>query len=189
MNPTILEGDRLLVDKRAYGLRIPLTHWRLTAGRDPARGDIAIFDSPKDGTTLVKRVIAAPGDSVALQGEQLIINGVPARYSPGETARLRELLASTRRFHPLILQEAGVGRSHDILLLPGRAARGLPGPITVPETMYFVLGDNRDNSADSRYIGFVPRANLVGRATTVAVSLDPERYYLPRENRLWVQLQ
>jgi signal peptidase I len=54
--------------------------------------------------------------------------------------------------------------------------------------MYFVLGDNRDNSADSRYIGFVPRANFIGRATTVAVSLDPERYYLPRKNRVWVQL-
>jgi signal peptidase I len=183
-NPTILEGDRLMVDKRAYGLRIPLTHWRLTAGQDPARGDIAIFD----GTTLVKRVIAVPGDSVALEGEQLIVNGVPARYSAGETSRLRELLASTQLHHPVVLQEAGVGRSHEILLLPDRSARGLLGPITVPAAMYFVLGDNRDNSADSRYIGFVPRANFIGRATTVAVSLDPERYYLPRKNRVWVQL-
>lgn len=189
MNPTILEGDRLLVDKRAYGFRIPLTHWRLTAGQDPARGDIAIFDSPQGGTTLVKRVIAVPGDSVALEGEQLIVNGVPARYSAGASARVRELLASTQLHHPFVLQEAGVGSSHDILLLPDRAARALLGPVTVPEAMYFVLGDNRDNSADSRYIGFVPRENFVGRATTVAVSLDPERYYLPRKNRFWVQLR
>ena len=135
MNPTILEGDRLLVDKRVYGLRIPLTHWRLTAGRDPARGDIAIFDSPQGGTTLVKRVIAVPGDSVALDGEQLIVNGVPARYSDAGSARVRELLAATRVHHPLVLQESGIGHPHDIVRLPDRAARALLGPVTVPESM------------------------------------------------------
>jgi signal peptidase I len=137
---------------------------------------------------LVKRVIAVPGDSVALDAEQLIVNGVPARYNVGETSRVRELLASTQIHHPIVLREAGVGSPHHILLLPDRPAQGLLGPITVPQAMYFVLGDNRDNSADSRYIGFVPRANFVGRATTVAISLDPERYYLPRKNRIWVRL-
>src|ERR1700733_4359048 len=105
MNPTILEGDRLMVDKHAYGLRIPLTHRRLTAGRDPARGDIAVFDSPKDGTSLVKRVIAVPGDTVMLEGEQLTVNGVPARYSAGEASRVRDLLASTQTHRPIVLQE------------------------------------------------------------------------------------
>jgi len=189
MNPTILEGDRLMVDKHAYGLRIPLTHRRLTAGEDPARGDIAVFDSPKDGISLVKRVIAVPGDTVMLEGEQLTVNGVQARYSAGEGSRVRELLVSTQTHRPIVLQEAGVGRLHDILLLPDRPAQEILGPITVPQGEYFVLGDNRDNSADSRYVGFVPRANFVGRATSVAISLDPERHYLPRRNRLWVRLE
>src|ERR1700728_2753352 len=76
MNPTILEGDRLLVDKHVYGLRVPFSLVHLTAGEDPARGDIIVFDSPLDGTSLVKRVIAVPEDTVAMNGEQVVVNGV-----------------------------------------------------------------------------------------------------------------
>lgn len=82
MNPTILEGDRVLVDKHVYGLRIPFTLVRLTAGQDPARGDIVVFDSPADGKSLVKRVAAIPGDTLELDGETLIVNGPPASYRP-----------------------------------------------------------------------------------------------------------
>jgi signal peptidase I len=186
MNPTILEGDRVLVDKHAYGLRVPFTLTHLTRGADPARGDIVVFDSPADGTSLVKRVIAVPGDSVALAGERLIVNGESAQYSDGDAAQLRSLLAATRAALPIVVRESGFGPAHDILLMPGRSARSLPDPVTVPAGMYFVLGDSRDNSADSRYIGFVPRRNIVGRATRVVLSLDPEHYYVPRAAR-WLR--
>jgi signal peptidase I len=78
MNPTILEGDRVLVDKHTFGLRVPFTLIHLTSGEDPVRGDIVVFDSPKDGTSLVKRVVGVPGDTVELNGEQLLVNGRPA---------------------------------------------------------------------------------------------------------------
>jgi signal peptidase I len=183
MNPTLLEGDRLLVDKHVYGLRIPFTRIHVTAGAEPRRGDILTFDSPRDGTLLVKRLVAVPGDTIAMNGEQLIVNGQPTRYQPADPRDLRDLLASTQRLHPWALRESGLGPTHDILLLPHRLSSATLGPVTVPAGMYFVLGDNRDNSADSRYIGFVPRRNIMGRATRVLLSLDPDHYYLPRAAR------
>jgi signal peptidase I len=183
MNPTLLEGDRLLVDKHVYGLRIPFTRIHLTAGADPRRGDIMTFDSPRDGTLLVKRLIALPGDTIAMHGEQLIVNGQPIRYQAADPRDLRDLLASTQRLQPWALRESGIGPTHDIMLLPYRLSTATFGPVTVPAGMYFVLGDNRDNTADSRFIGFVPRRNIMGRATRVLVSLDPDHYYLPRAAR------
>jgi signal peptidase I len=184
MNPTIIEGDRLLVNKHLYGLRVPLTLIHITPGEDPKRGDIIVFDSPVNGTSLVKRVIAVPGDTVSLDDERLIVNGKPARYASGNARELQMLLRTTRAEHPTVLRESGDGPTHDILLLPDRWAPATYGPIVVPKGMYFVLGDNRDNSADSRYIGLVPRRNIVGRATRVVVSLNPARYYLPRSGRV-----
>jgi signal peptidase I len=188
MNPTILEGDRLLVNKHVYGLRVPFTLVHLTRGQDPERGDIIVFDSPVDGTSLVKRVIAVPGDTVSLDRERLIVNGAPAAYASGDALVTSSLLRATRADDPSVLEESGDGPAHDILLLPGRWAPSTFGPIVVPRGMYFVLGDNRDNSADSRYIGLVPRRNIVGRATRVVVSLNPDRYYLPRSGRLFKSL-
>ena len=184
MNTTVIEGDRVLVDKHIYGLRVPFTSIHLTAGAAPQRGEIVVFDSPKDGTSLVKRLIAVPGDTVAMRGEELIVNGMPAHYSSGDPRDIRALLQSTQDLVPQSLRETGVGAAHDILLLPGRRQFLTVGPVTVPAGMYFMLGDNRDNSADSRYIGFVPRRNIMGRATRVVLSLDPEQYYKPRTDRL-----
>jgi len=184
MNPTILEGDRLLVDKHAFGLRLPFTRIHLTAGEDPARGDIVVFDSPADGTSLVKRVLGVPGDVLALEGDRLIVNGYPARYMNGDAAELRALLAATAAQDPVLLREQGVGKSHAILLLPHRLALRSFGPVVVPSGMYFMMGDNRDNSADSRYFGFVPRRSIIGRATRIILSLDPDDYYLPRPGRV-----
>jgi len=189
MNPTIVEGDRLLVDKHVFGLRIPFTHVRVTAGADPARGDIVVFDSPANGQSLVKRVAAIPGDTLELDGETLVINGRAASYRPGDLRRLRDLLSTTVAEEPVLLTENSAGSEHGILLLPARSPDRVFGPVTVPDGMYFMLGDNRDNSADSRYIGFVPRRNIVGRATRVVVSLNPERHFLPRSDRLLVPLR
>jgi signal peptidase I len=189
MNPTILEGDRLLVNKHVYGLRLPWTHVRLTSGADPVVGDIIVFDSPVDGTSLVKRVVAAPGDVVAMDEAGLIVNGHRAQYtSVDDAARLNGLLAETAARRPQVLREGGLGPDHDILLLPIPNPHGVFEPVQVPEDMYFVLGDNRNNSADSRYIGFVPRRNIVGRATRVVFSLNPDRYFAPRDGRFLTPL-
>jgi signal peptidase I len=189
MNPTILEGDRLLVDKHVFGVRVPWTLIHLTSGRDPMRGEIVVFDSPADGTSLVKRVIAVPGDIVSLDESGLTINGQRAHYAPGDVAHLRTLLAATAAQDPQIFRESGFGPQHDILLLPHRYSPRVEPPIRVPPDMYFMMGDNRDNSADSRYFGFVPRRNIVGRATRVAFSLDPDHYYLPRGSRTFAPIE
>jgi signal peptidase I len=183
MNPTIIEGDRVLVNKHVYGLRIPWTLVRLTGGNDPRRGEIVVFDSPVDGTSLVKRVIGVPGDTIALDDDGLVVNGEHARYESGDVAHLASLLEKTREEMPLVYRESGPIRQHDILRMPLGSARQYLQPIVVPDGMYFMLGDNRDNSADSRYIGFVPRRNIVGRASSVAASFNPENYYIPRGDR------
>jgi signal peptidase I len=189
MNPTLLEGDRILVDKHVYGLRVPFTRVHLTRGQDPARGDVIVFDSPEDGIALVKRVVGVPGDTIALEGDRLIVDGMPARYAPGDQAALRRLLRATRAQHPKVIEESGVvGVAHDILLLPDRWALATFGPLTVPPGEYFALGDNRDNSKDSRYIGLVPRRNIFGRATRIVISFDPDRYELPRRGRFFEPL-
>ncbi len=188
MNPTILEGDRVLVDKHVFGLRIPFTLIHLSGGTDPARGDIVVFDSPASGESLVKRVAAIPGDTLELDGERLVVNGQAAWYRPGHLAHIRELLRTTAAQAPTVLREQAAGIEHEILILPARTSHQVFGPVTVPASMYFMLGDNRDNSADSRYIGFVPRRDIVGRATCVVVSFDPEHYFLPRWHRLLVPL-
>jgi signal peptidase I len=188
MNPTIIEGDRVLVDKHTFGLRVPFTLIHLTSGEDPVRGDIVVFDSPKDGTSLVKRVVGVPGDTVELDGERLFVNGKPASYAEGDTDTLHSLLAETAALNPMVLREQGLGLDHNILLLPGRVGLAPFGPTTVPPGMYVMLGDNRDNSADSRFFGFVPRRNIVGRATRVVMSFNPEHYYIPRRDRFLTPL-
>lgn len=187
MNPTILEGDRVLVDKHVFGLRVPFTLIHLTQGDNPGRGDIVVFDSPVDGTSLVKRVVGVPGDVLSLDERGLIVNGEPALYAIGDAALVGTLLPSTVAQSPVMLREAVAGKEHEIMRLPFRDAGGFR-TAEVPEGMYFMLGDNRDNSADSRVFGFVPRQNIVGRATRVVASLNPEAHYMPRWSRFLTPL-
>ncbi len=189
MNPTIVEGDRILVDKFAYGLRVPFTEIRLTEGRDPQRGDIVIFPSPEDGTVLVKRVVGLPGDVVEMRDEQLFVNEVAVAYESTNTVADADLLATTRRESRYYLSESLGAAPHPIMVLPNRNAMRSFGPKTVPPGQYFMLGDSRDNSKDSRYFGFVARKSIIGRAHRVAYSLDAERWYLPRSDRFLSVLQ
>lgn len=188
MNPTIVEGDRILVDKHVFGLRLPWTLVRLTDGRDPQRGEIVVFDSPEDGTSLVKRVIGVPGDVVAIDEHGLSINGKYARYESGDATRIAPLPAATRRHDPRVMRESGVLPAHDVLRMPFASPRQFLRPVRVPDGMYFMLGDSRDNSHDSRYFGFVPRRNIVGLTSRVALSFDRENYYLPRRHRYFETL-
>ena len=180
MKPTVVEGDRVLTEKMAYDLRLPFTPVVLWHRADPKRGDIVVLYSPEDGMRLLKRVVAVPGDVVAMQDETVSIDGVPMQYSgplQGEGDALPD--ASSYEFK----QEDLTGHRHAVMFAPGRAALRDFAPVTVPAGQYFVMGDNRDDSKDSRYIGFIPRSAIAGRAFAVGYSLDPAHHYLPRLSR------
>jgi signal peptidase I len=175
MKPTILEGDRILVNKLAYDLRIPLTHISLYKFADPRRGDIVIFDSKAADTRLVKRVIGLPGDTVEMRDNRLIINGIEAAYS-----NIEDVADATFAI------ESYLDTSHRIeLARTGMNRFGTFGPVKVPKDRYLVLGDNRDNSADSRVYGFIPRDEIIGNAKTIVLSLDYDDYYIPRVDRFF----
>jgi len=189
MNPTIVEGDRILVNKAAYGIRIPFTTAHITRGSDPQRGDIATFTSPADGKNLVKRVIGIPGDIIEMRDDRLFVNGRALNYRAVDDPADASLLSTTRAKKHGYLRETLGGKAHSIMLLSERYAMRSFGPVTVPADHYFMMGDNRDDSFDSRYIGFVPRGNILGRAFKVAYSLDPEHWYRPRTDRMMSPLR
>ena len=166
MLPTIVEGDRILVNKMAYRVELPFTDISLFETGQPQRGDIVVFNSAKADTRMVKRVIGLPGDRVAMTNNRLTINGKPLRY---DEAAL-----------PFGFTEQLGDKHHLVQFSPVSQAADNFSEVTVPAEHYLVLGDNRNNSADSRYYGFVPAAELQGKATRVIVSLNPDKYYLPR---------
>ena len=136
MKPTILEGDRILVNKLAYDLRVPLTHVSIFRFADPKRGDIVVFDSTAADTRLVKRLIGLPGDIVQMQDNRLRINDIEARYSNVEHTA-----------DAIFAMESYAGMTHRIeLAATGASQFSSFGPVEVPQGQYLVLGDNRDNS-------------------------------------------
>jgi signal peptidase I len=187
MRPTLLEGDVVFVDRVAYDLKIPFTDRALARLGDPRRGDIVVFSSPKDGTRLIKRLVAVPGDTVEMRDKRLIINGTPAEYAVRDSAL--EPLGNGTAVRALRLVETTPGTRHAIQWLPGIPARDSFAPFVVPEGRYLMLGDNRDDSADSRYFGLVPRRLLTGRAERVLVSADVEGNWLPRFERFGARLR
>ncbi|WP_395680399.1 signal peptidase I [Dokdonella sp.] len=181
MRPTILEGDVVLVDRLAYDLKVPLTDIVLARLGDPRRGDIVTFSSPADGMRLIKRVVGVPGDVVEMRDNHLIVNGEQAHYAGIE----RESPAHVGQHGIAALRETEsiAGSERIVQWLPGLPSRSSFGPLTVPQDQYLMLGDNRDNSEDSRYIGFVPRERLIARATRVLVSADIKDRWQPRLGR------
>jgi len=189
MIPSILEGDRIIVDKMAYDLRVPFTFVRLAHLADPERSDVITFESPKDGKLLVKRVIGIPGDVVELNHNHLIINGEVAAYENIPAANLPEPVLRGLP-HVEVARETLLGKSRTVMTYRFKRPqiRSSFGPITVPKGHYLVLGDNRDNSQDFRFIGFVNRDVILGKANAIAFSLDYENYYLPRADRFFRDL-
>ena len=187
MEPTILPGDRVFVNKLAYDLKIPFTTWQVAQWADPVRGDVVVLWSPYDGRRLVKRVVGVPGDVIEVRGQRLKVNGHAATY-----AAFSEPLALAHGLEGLPLETLAVegvdGRTHAVMT----AARSGPGsdvgPITVPPGSYFLMGDHRDNSFDSRFWGFAKREVIVGRASTVVLSVDLAAHFRPRWRRFFLPL-
>ena len=187
MKPTILEGDRVFVNKLAYDLKVPFTTWHLAEWGNPQRGDIVVFYSPKDETRLVKRVIGLPGDVIELRDEQLIINGKPVEYAPAGTG-IAERLSADEQLQSQVVTEQLPTHTHAVMAIPSLPAKRTFGPVQVPAGQYFMMGDNRDNSFDSRYFGTVERKRIVGKATDVVLSLDKTEGWLPRSGRFFKPL-
>jgi signal peptidase I len=187
MKPTILEGDRIFVNRIVYDLKIPFTTFHLASWDDPDRGDIVVLRSPADGSRLVKRVIGMPGDRIVMRANRLILNDEPVEYSPPGEGTL-EMIPEELRDGVPIFSEDLPGRDHPVMFLPLYPARDSFGPIEVPADNYFVMGDNRNNSADSRYFGFVHRGDILGQATAVIASLDIRNAFRPRWDRFFTSL-
>jgi signal peptidase I len=180
MRPTILEGDYLLVNKYAYDARVPCFGWKLAASSDPQRGDIVVLEPPGHSERFVKRVLGLPGETVQVRNHRLYINGIAAGYDfPIQPDIPR--LADADSWPPELL----IARLNAAPLTALHQAETTYGPRTVPLGEYFVLGDNRGNSKDSRSFGFVPRDRIIGRAVRVLISLDPSRGGLPRFDRFF----
>ena len=174
MEPTIYVGDRVIVDKSAYTLEIPFTDVVLAKTGAVNRGDIVIINSHAADTRLIKRVVAVEGDRVRLEENRLSINGEKASVeAKGSSLFLENILGHTRTI----------------------ALNPLPSPaksfnaVTVPKGHVLALGDNRNNSVDSRYYGFIPVEEIQGKANYVAFSLDTEDMYLPRKERFFTALE
>lgn len=176
MQPTIVEGDRIFVNKMAYDIRVPFTHISLVKLADPQRGEIIVFDSEKSDKRLVKRVIGVPGDRISMRNNVLMVNG--------QTLGYQQLPESTSDFIENLL-----GIEHKVRINPNGYNRLSSFPTTVvPEDAYLALGDSRDNSVDSRAIGFIPRQEIIGRASSVVMSFNYDNYYIPRANRFFKSL-
>jgi signal peptidase I len=181
MRPNILEGDVVLVNRIAYDLKFPLTDVVLAHLGDPQRGDIVTFTSPADGKRLIKRLVALPGDVVEMRGKQLIINGIQADYKLLNVAS--EPINNSSTLPVQHLTERFDDTQRTIQWLPDLSRASNFGPVIIPENQYLMLGDNRDNSADSRYIGFIQRKALIGRAERILVSAAILDNWIPRAER------
>ena len=164
MMPTLLQGDFIFVSKFSYGLRLPVLETKILETGMPERGDVAVFRLPKEpNVNYIKRIIGLPGDEIVYDGHRLTINGDLMPLNRDEAASTFEGMA---RF----IEELG-DREHAILITkPGFAIRD--GTFQVPEGHYFMMGDNRDNSRDSRFIGAIPETHLVGRAVRIWMHMD-----------------
>jgi len=164
MIPTLHVGDFILVNRFAYGLRCPIGDCKLLALGEPKHGDVVVFRYPVDPKAdFIKRVIGVPGDTVRYVNKQLTVNGVPAVQQPQGSFEGTPVQR---------LSEDYDGVQHDILQNPERPAQDFE--FTVPDGQYFMMGDNRDGSSDSRYWGTVPEAYLKGRAFFIWMSWDFE---------------
>ena len=186
MMPTILIGDRVFVNKLAYDLKVPFTSLHLKKWSDPRRGDIVVFYSPQDATRMIKRVVGLPGDTLALRQNRLFINGRFVTYGPLAPELLNQIEADQQSDH-VFFNEKLPGKPHAVMFTPSRPSLDTLEPVAIPAGRYFMLGDNRDNSADSRFFGLVDRKLIVGRASRIVLSREGS-FLHPRWRRFFKKL-
>jgi signal peptidase I len=187
MEPTILAGDRIFINKLAYDLKIPFTTRHIAAWEHPQRGDIVVFYSPRDGQRLVKRIIGLPGDTLAMVRNRLYLNGKPIAYEKLDTDIVNQMPLDAQKEY-VFLREHLEALSHPVMVSLSRSMFSTFGPVAIPAGNYFVMGDNRDNSADSRFFGLVERRRIVGRATAIVLSREGS-FLHPRWDRFFSRLQ
>ena len=171
MKPSILIGDRIFVNKLAYDLKIPYTTLHVAKWAGPMRGEIVVFVSPKDRKRLIKRVIGLPGDTVAMRQNRLFINGQPLEYEHLNNDIIDDV-QTKQPSNYLFFTENLSEKRHPVMFSSTAVSLNSFDPITIPDGKYFMLGDNRDNSADSRIFGFVDRKLILGRASVIVLSRE-----------------
>ena len=180
MMPTLLVGDFILVNKFSYGLRLPVTHYKITEGDKPKRGDVVVFRYPQDESQdYIKRVIGLPGDHVSYYNHRLSINGEMlvteedhVYQGLGDLNHMQGASGCDRASADCQVYVESAGKDSYTVMTNPASLYGVNGEVFVPEGHYFVMGDNRDHSNDSRIWGFVPEENLVGRAKWVWMHWD-----------------
>jgi signal peptidase I len=177
MMPTLLQGDFIFVKKFSYGLRLPVTEKKIIETGAPERGDVVVFRLPSDPSiNYIKRVVGLPGDTVSYERHRLVINGELIDLEPHPDATPHD---------PRYIEQLGE-REHEILVTH-EANIGRDGEYTVAEGQYFVMGDNRDNSRDSRFLGSIPETHLVGEAVRIWMHMDGLSW--PRWERIGNKIQ
>lgn len=187
MRPNLLEGDVVFVNRLAYQIKVPLTDIVLAQYSQPQRGDIVVFTSPKDGVRLIKRVVGLPGDVIEMRSDILFINGEQAAYT--DPTQLVETVGAGHDIDALRLTESIAGHSRRVQLLANIDTYSTFGPVTVSADHFWMMGDNRDNSFDSRGYGVVPKHLISGHAVRVLVSADILTNWMPRFERFGAKLE
>jgi signal peptidase I len=172
LEPTIMPGDFIIVKQYAYGLRFPVTNTKMMATGEPKRGDIILFWPPDHSDVFVKRLVGLPGDHIVYKNKTLSINGKEMPQTSIE--KTYDTLEDGRKVPVEKKQEDLMGIKHDIYLQMNNSNNQNDVDVTVPAGHYFMMGDNRDDSADSRVWGFVPDKDLIGQAFGVWMSWDNE---------------
>lgn len=171
MMPSLLVGDFILVNKYDYGLRLPVIHNKVTEGETPQRGDVAVFRFPDNKSLdFIKRVIGLPGDHISYYNRRLTINGEPVPVEFKEIYAGQGTATDNMAGGEIYLEQ--LYEDKHMMMIDSNVKFSANGELVVPEGHYFVMGDNRDHSNDSRFWGFVPEQNLVGKAVTIWMHWD-----------------